>query len=321
MTIRNRAVFGSVGVELPWDFAFDFDARYQVEKQKRTAIPGNPALATRYEAFLPRYILSYKPTTQLNFYASASKGDQPGQFNTGANIPAALVQVGEEQLWSYEAGAKTRFFNGRLTANVTGFQIDWDNQAYSTTSIGSDGRPVNILANLGGSRIRGVEAEGNVVILPGWTARATFAYIDARYRDFISANARTVLGGTGQVAGAQLPNTPRYEGSVSSTYTRAVPWIAGMDWYVRGDYAYRGEQFVSEINLAKISAANLLAMHTGVRKGAWRFDIDVDNLLNETSPIYATRFADTNSPGLSRQGFLIEPRNGRAATATLRYDF
>ncbi len=321
VTIRNRAVFGSLGIDLPWRFVFDFDARYQVEKQKRTAIPGNPALATRYDAFLPRYILSYKPNPTLNVYVSASKGDQPGQFNTGANIPAALVQVGEEELWSYEAGAKARLFNGRLEFNLAGFQIDWDNQAYSTTSIGSDGRPINILANLGGSRIRGVELEGEVLILPGWTARGTFSYTDARYRDFISANARTVLGGTGQVAGAQLPNTPPYEGSISSMYTRALPWFAGVDWYVRGDYAYRGEQYVSEINLAKISAAHLVSLHTGVRRGPWRFDVDVDNVLDDDSPIYATRFADTNSPGLSRQGFLIEPRNGRSATATLRYDF
>jgi outer membrane receptor protein involved in Fe transport len=52
-----------------------------------------------------------------------------------------------------------------------------------------------------------------------------------------------------------------------------------------------------------------------------RVALAVDNVLNSEVPEFATRFTDLNSPGLSRFGYLLKLRNGRAARVSLQYKF
>jgi outer membrane receptor protein involved in Fe transport len=318
VTVNNKAVFGSLEFDLTDALTVNVDARYQRERQTRSAIPGNPAIDVVYKAFLPRAIVEFKPSDELMFYASAAKGNQPGQFNTGSNIPADLVKVDSESLWSYEAGIKTQLLDRRLQLALAAYRIDWDNQVYRSERVGTDGRIVNILANLGASRIKGLELEASAALAPGLTLNGTFAFIDSRYRDFLSPNALRVYRNA-QVAGQRLPNTPRYQGSLSLAYERPVAEDASV--FVRGDYSYRGRQFVSEINQAYIDDLHLVNLSAGVEMGGLRLGVRVDNLLNSDVPEFATRFTDLNSPGLSRFGYLIKLRSSRAISASLRYAF
>lgn len=318
VTVETLAVFGSLEVDLGKHLTLTADGRYQHENQTRSAIPGNPAINVNYDAILPRFIVDWKPRPNLTFYASAAKGAAPGQFNTGTNIPAALVRVDSETLWSYEAGAKTSLFNNRLRFNVAAYHIDWSNQVYRAEAVGSDGRIINILQNLGGSKVNGVEVEAAAVLAKGLTANATFAFTDARYSNFISPNALRVYGNA-QVAGRLLPNTPQYQGSFVLDYRR--PAFAGFDWFTRGDYAYRGQQYVSEVNQAYIGDLHLLNLQTGFERDRLRLSLRVENVLDSDTPDFATRFTDLNSPGLSRFGYLIKLRTGRTVNVALQYRF
>jgi outer membrane receptor protein involved in Fe transport len=316
--VTTKSVFGSVEVDLGEALTVTAEGRYQDERQKRSAIPGNPAIDVTYKAFLPRVIADFKLTDRILLYASAAKGNQPGQFNTGINIPADRVKVDSESLWSYEIGAKTKLFDDRLRLNVAGYRIDWSNQVFRTEVVGTDGRIVNILDNLGKSRINGFELEAAAALAPGLTANATFAYIDAKYEDFLSPNALRVYR-VAQVAGRRLPNTPKYQASFSSAYT--VPITEETDFFVRGDYSFRGRQFVSEVNQAFIGNLHLVNLSAGFDTDRLRVALAVDNVLNSEVPEFATRFTDLNSPGLSRFGYLLKLRNGRAARVSLQYKF
>ena len=320
LDVETQAVFGSVAYDLSDRLTVNFDARYQQEEQNRSAIPGNPAINVEYTAFLPRVIVEFEPNEKTLVYASASKGNQPGQFNTGTNIPANLVKVDEEELWNYEVGAKARLLDNRLQLAAAAYRIDWTNQVFRSEFLGSDGRIVNLLANLGETQINGLELEGQAVLGPGLTANATYAFIDAEYVDFLSPNALRVYRNA-QVAGRRLPNTPRHQGSFATTYTRPLGGVPGYDGYVRADYAYRGRQFVSEINQAYIGELHLLNLHTGIRSDRLTVNLTLNNALNSDVPEFATRFSDTNSPGLSRFAYLIKLRNQRAVNLSLTYNF
>lgn len=316
--VDTKAVFASVELDIIPTLTLSLDGRYQNERQKRSAIPGNPAIDVTYEAFLPRAIIEFKPSDRTLFYASAAKGNQPGQFNTGSNIPIEFVRVESESLWSYEVGAKTQFFDDRLRFNLAAFHIDWTDQVYRSEVVGSDGRIVNILRNLGASRINGVELEAAAALAPGWSANATFAYIDSRYVDFVSPNSLRVYGNA-QAAGQRLPNTPRFQGSLSSTYRRPIG--DGYFGFVRSDYSFRGRQFVSEVNQAYIGNLHLLNASIGAEGEHLRVAFRVDNILDSDVPEFATRFTDLNSPGLSRFGYLVRLRTGRTAELSLQYRF
>ena len=318
VTVDTKAVFASLELDLGKRITLSLDGRYQTERQTRTAIPGNPAIDVDYDAVLPRAIVEWRPKEGFMFYASAAEGNQPGQFNTGTNIPAALVRIDSEQLWSYEIGAKTSFFDNRLRLNVAAYHIDWSNQVYRAEAVGTDGRIINVLQNLGGSRVNGVEFEAAAVLAKGWTANATFAYTDSKYVNFLSPNTLRVYG-RAQAAGQRLPNTPQYQGSFVTQYQR--PAFDGMDWFIRGDYAYRGRQFVSEVNQAYIGALHLLNAATGFEDGNLRIALRVENLLDSDVPEFATRFSDLNSPGLSRFGYLLKLRTGRTFEVSAQFRF
>jgi outer membrane receptor protein involved in Fe transport len=316
--VLTKAVFASVEFDIMPTLTLSVDGRYQHERQKRSAIPGNPAIDVTYEAFLPRAIIEFKPSSDTLFYASAAKGNQPGQFNTGSNIPAEFVRVDSESLWSYEIGAKNQFFNDRLRLNLAAFRIDWKDQVYRSEVIGSDGRIVNLLRNLGASRINGLELEAAAALAPGWSANATFAYIDSKYEDFLSPNTLRVYRNA-QAKGQRLPNTPKFQGSFSSSYRQPIG--GGYFGFLRGDYSFRGRQFVSEVNQAFIGNLHLLNMSIGAEDERLRVALRVDNILNSDIPEFATRFTDLNSPGLSRFGYLVKLRTRRAAELSLQYRF
>jgi outer membrane receptor protein involved in Fe transport len=316
--VNTKAVFASAEFDIVPTLTLSVDGRYQHERQKRTAIPGNPAIDVSYKAFLPRAIIEFKPSTRSLFYASAAKGNQPGQFNTGSNIPAEFVRVDSESLWSYEVGAKNQFFNDRLRLNAAAFRIDWSDQVYRSEVVGSDGRIVNILRNLGASRINGLEFEAAAALTRFWSIDATFAYIDSRYEDFLSPNTLRVYRNA-QAKGQRLPNTPKYQASFSSSYRQPVG--RGYFGFVRGDYAFRDRQYVSEVNQAYIGKLHMLNMSAGAENDRVRIALRAENLLDSDVPEFATRFTDLNSPGLSRFGYLVKLRTGRSANLSLQYRF
>jgi hypothetical protein len=163
-----------------------------------------------------------------------------------------------------------------------------------------------------------LEFEATAALARGLTANATFAYIDSRYEDFISPNALRVYRNA-QVKGQRLPNTPKYQASIGSAYTH--PLTGTTDLFLRGDYAFRGRQFVSEINQAFIDRVHLVNLSTGIETQRLRLALAVDNLLDSDVPEFATRFTDLNSPGLSRFGYLLKLRSGRAARLSFQYKY
>ena len=75
-------------------------------------------------------MLSYEASDSVNLYASASKGSIPGGFNLTAaqeDVAEEVVRFDQESVWSYEAGLKMRFPNGRGYLNLAWFYIESDN--------------------------------------------------------------------------------------------------------------------------------------------------------------------------------------------------
>ncbi|MDC6684672.1 TonB-dependent receptor, partial [Leclercia adecarboxylata] len=78
-----------------------------------------------------------------------------------------------------EAGIKSQWFDGRLTANAAVFEAKQDNYAVLDTSVPerslSDGSSAYIGIN--GTKARGWELDVNGEILPGWTVNAGFTHV------------------------------------------------------------------------------------------------------------------------------------------------
>nr|WP_254911457.1 TonB-dependent receptor [Sphingomonas sp. CDS-1] len=87
---------------------------------------------------------------------------------------------------SYEIGLKTDFFDRRVRLNLALFQNDIKNPQVQTI-INTGALGVVGLTNAQKARSRGVEADANILVTQGLTARLAGTCLDAKYIEFTNA--------------------------------------------------------------------------------------------------------------------------------------
>lgn len=75
----------------------------------------------------PRGVLTWHATDAAMIYASYSKGFRSGVLQTPEITAAGFPSADPDTLANYEIGAKTDLFDRRLTLEVAGYFIDWQN--------------------------------------------------------------------------------------------------------------------------------------------------------------------------------------------------
>ncbi|MGX7951020.1 TonB-dependent receptor [Tsuneonella sp. HG249] len=158
--------------------------------------PFNTVDTVDFEAWTPMVSASFKPTTNTLLYASASRGFKSGGFNGRVNalsdvtlevngVTTLVPYFAPEKVWTYEAGAKGSFLNGRVTLALAAFHSDYqDFQARvggGNTGITGGSFPV---INAGALSIDGFEFEATVKPSQPLTIMASLGYLDADYDEF-----------------------------------------------------------------------------------------------------------------------------------------
>jgi iron complex outermembrane recepter protein len=215
-TTENKAVFGQLEFDLTDALTASVEGRYQEEvvssigtSTATVTVAGVPTVFSRainetgkYKSFLPRATVDWKITPDALLYAVAGKGNKPGGINAGllsaiyddAEVARfrslGITTFKEEKVWSYEIGAKTSWFDNRLTVNAAAFLLDWSNQQLTQTFSGirRDGVPAQIAptVNVGKSRVKGFEIEFNGKVTDDINVRIGYALTDAKIRDFVN---------------------------------------------------------------------------------------------------------------------------------------
>ena len=320
--IRNASVFGSLAYDFTPQLTLTAEGRYQVDKIR----VDNINLRSEFKRFLPRATLDFKLTPDLLFYATVAKGNKPGDFNTAAGVPVENQVIKEETLWNYEVGAKTQFFDRRLTFNATAYLIDWTNQSYQDTLLQRDangnlilagGQPRTVVAtiNAGKTRIKGFELDSSFVIMPGWNVRVAYSYTDARFRDFLSRLPIVYAGVPQQVAGNQLFNSPRNKLTASTTFRHFV--ARGIEGFGSADITLRGRQYTDELNTAYVGDLTLINARLGFSTDKFEFFVYGRNLTNSAVPDFATRSTDFNT-SLNSYLFTLRPSRAFGATVSVK---
>lgn len=122
-------------------------------------------------------------------YASVDTGYRPGGFNTAVGFEA----YEPERITAYTVGLRRRSAGEWVQIDVEAFWWNYRDQQISSLrpDLSNPPRNANITANIGRSRIRGVEAD--VRLRPGHDlqVRAVVQYLDAAYRSFRYVYANT----------------------------------------------------------------------------------------------------------------------------------
>lgn len=108
--------------------------------------------------------VSFRVSNDVTTYATVSTGYRaPIQNATAGRVsvldPTDLVipaGAGSDNLINYETGLKGRFFDGKLTANIAAYWIEWSNIQVQANRVSDS---VQFVTNIGRARSRGIEFE------------------------------------------------------------------------------------------------------------------------------------------------------------------
>ena len=121
--------------------------------------------------FAPKAVAAFAYNPRLLFYLQAASGYRAGGVNTSGapgqafsldRGPAPYRYYQGDELWSFEAGLRASFLEGRLTVRTAAFEAQWQN--IQSDQLLASGLPFT--ANIGDGRSSGLEFEGAYVSGP-----------------------------------------------------------------------------------------------------------------------------------------------------------
>lgn len=272
--------------------------------------------------------LSYQFSDDLLGYASLSHGEKSGGVNLAVgSAPSAgadSLLVGPERANDAELGLKSTLFDRRLLLNanlfwtgIHGYQATTLYQAPGSTQL------VQVLANAGSVRSRGLEFEATALPLRGLTLNFNGSYNDVTYLSFKDAPCPAEV--------STRPGAPSSCDLSGQRVVGASKWIANLNgeyqWrlddrfqpYVSASYAYRSaaEGTLDNSDLSKIDGYALVNLAAGLRSDLGDGQLDTSVWLKNAfdKDYYLSAFASINGSYTASVG---QPRT---LGVSLRYDF
>jgi iron complex outermembrane receptor protein len=165
------------------------DARGDLSRRCQSGCPDGVRIPRRQNTkiWTPRFAVNFQPNNDLLFFASADEGFKSGGWNARGTAPNQLLPFDPETVWSYEAGLKSDWLDGRFRANLTAFWLDVsDLQTISGLVNPTTGAITFLTRNFADYRNKGIEAEFTFLPIEGLNLYANIGYQDDNYR--IAAN-------------------------------------------------------------------------------------------------------------------------------------
>jgi outer membrane receptor protein involved in Fe transport len=242
------------------------------------AAPSQPLVHARASGSSPRLVLTYHPAADTTVYASAARGYRPGGPNVGLptgigctlnNAYSPLYQP--DTVWNYELGTKLEFLERRLTIDVAAYRIDWKNVQQAVTDPGCG---YLFVANVGGARSKGLEAEINFKPIESLVLSASGSYDRA---EFTSIDAAFQGAGAAQ-PGEAVPGVARQKFNLGGEYTTHV--IHDHTGYLRLDWSQLGSVPAGFTYTAVRPAYGSLEAVVGMRTEHYDLSLYGHNLTN-----------------------------------------
>ena len=206
----------------------------------------------------------WRVSSDILLYARAASGFRPGggRPQPPLVIPNYVFTYNPDSVWSYESGVKAKAWDGRVTADVDVFYIDWSHTQTLIPAV--IGQPYLVQGNAGDAVSKGIEGQFVVAPISGLTMSAALSYTDAHFTQTVGSN----------LAGVQLQFAPRFTGALQVEYER--PLVADWNGFVGGDYRYRSSM-LDAVDV-KNPGYGQVGAQIGAERGKLRLSLSVVNL-------------------------------------------
>ena len=322
---RRMDVFNSLTGELDLVQAITGSAVFGVDfanlgEATGGAFPIHDLAGERSEnSFTPSAVFEWDAGDAVMLYASAAKGFKAGGFDARGNR-AGNFEYEDENVVSYEVGAKGRYLDGTLEVNAALFHSRYDDLQVSQF----DGTLGFVVGNAAEATSQGIEVDGRWLLTDGLTWSFAVAYLDFEFDDYQGATCsaiHTLL--TGEVLCDLTGQTNIYspEWSASTSLDYVMPLTTSWDLRTRLDLNYKSDHYV-DVTLnddVQQDAYTLVNAQIAFENDNWAIALVGKNLTDKeiVSFVTDTPLSGTlNAPAYT--GYLQRPRT---IAVQLRYQF
>ncbi len=224
------------------------------------------SLQDEWVHFTPTVGLDLRLNDHILAYAKTTYAFKPGGFSAYAD-DAKYVPFDEEQTLSTEAGLKTEWLNGKLTANLAWFYNSVKNyqveRSFTTTNYA--------VFNAARARIYGLEFETRYAICPQLDFLGSFGWTHARLTDYTDPVSGRDLSGT------TPPFVPEFDA------VAALEFHLEKGFFTRVEYLATGNTKFDDFNRSEFQQGGygLLSASIGWRAKNWSVSLYGSNLTQE----------------------------------------
>ncbi len=301
-----------------------------------TALVSQPG-STDANGAVPRFIATYKVSPNTNLNAQVSRGFRLGGINDPLNVPLCtpqdLTTFGgretwtDEKVWNYEAGVKTRLFNGNGALNVAAFYMDLSDLQATVTAGSCSSR---VIFNVPKARSQGIEMEFEAAASRNLDFAISMSANDSELRSTLTstdANGNVSIV-SGIEKGRRLPTVPKFQLAAAANYQwevrpGSIAYITGTYQHIGSRFTQVGDQDLGTLNLLsfapntiggpltattftynpELPGYDLLNLRAGVRRAKWDLAVYLNNVTDERALLAFDQERGTRA----RIGFLTNP--------------
>ena len=278
---EERALYGEANYEFTDEFRLTLGSRlYKTSvngvmmAKGATASNNGASPGTTEKGWSPKVALTYRPTNDLMFYGTVSRGFQFGGFNL-PTLPRPDVPLSfkSSSLWNYEVGFRSDWLQRKLRFDVTAFFLDWKNPQISQKTDDGVGLYVD---NVGGTHNIGVEGTFRwKTPVRGLTIEQTASYIEAR-----TSTPFTDASGNDIPKGTLFPSSPFVQAVTTLGYSRELGGFLGQVALIN---SHQGKSYANIAHTTAVGDYNLLGATVSLGRnelpGA-TLSVSVNNILN-----------------------------------------
>lgn len=227
---QAHAVFGQLGYDLTEQLNVTVGLRKGHEALSGSAgsffgtIAGAIITATpmtyreaEFDATTGNVNISYKVTPDIVTYASYSKGNSPGGFNSGV-FATAQYNYSPQQVDAFEIGLKSQLFDRRLQLNAALFDNKYSDLQLTQNAF-VNGAIASRITNAGKASGRGLDLDAVGVLSKDWRVGLQYTYADSKITryDMLPLPALQV-----DFTGVPLVRSPKHSANASVTFKQMV---------------------------------------------------------------------------------------------------
>ncbi len=186
---------------------------------------------------------SFELTPDVLLYGRYARGFRSGGYNASVTAQSSVNTVEPERVDSFEIGAKTQFFDGRLTANAAVFYYEWQNMQLNIQGVTAAGLNGSTLKNAALGKARGLELEISAAPIDHLRLDLNVGLLHAEYSDFVE---RLANGSVNDYSGNKFARAPDMTIGVEAEYEFVL--AAGGAIVLGTDWSHQSKIYYSSVN-------------------------------------------------------------------------